>query len=164
MLNMHDCVSMDVTASFLDVLPPQPGAYALWLQVTEPLTLRVGSLGEATVTPGDWVYVGSALGPGGLRARVAHHARIARRPHWHIDYLRRHAVLTMVWHSVDLLRREHQWARLFQDLGGVAALPRFGSSDCQCPAHLFHFPHRPDGATFVESVRARYPNHPPVGL
>ena len=47
-------------------------------------------------TIGKWYYVGSALEPGGLRVRIAHHARIAARPHWHIDYLRRHTPLTGV--------------------------------------------------------------------
>jgi Uri superfamily endonuclease len=155
---------MCLTASLRPILPPQPGVYAVWLQVAEPLTVRVGSLGETTVTPGDWVYVGSALGPGGLRARVAHHARIASRPHWHIDYLRRHAVWTTVWYSIDSRRREHQWAWWFQEMGGVVLVPGFGASDCRCPAHLFHFPHRPDGAAFVAALRARYPDHPPVSL
>ena len=155
---------MSITPSFLATLPPQPGVYAIWLQVTEWLTLRVGSLGEMTVAPGDWVYVGSALGPGGLRARVAHHARIAVRPHWHIDYLRRHAIWITVWYSIDAQRWEHQWARLFQDLGGVVAAPGFGSSDCRCPAHLFHFSQRPDSAAFIECARARYPHHPPICL
>ena len=114
---------MRMTSSFLAGLPPQPGVYAVWLQVAERLTLRVGALGEWAVMPGDWVYVGSALGPGGLRARVAHHARIAARPHWHIDYLRRHAVLTTVWYSIDSRRREHQWAQWFQEMGGIVAAP-----------------------------------------
>lgn len=140
-------------------LPPDPGAYALWLTVAEPLTLRVGRLGELHLHPGCCVYVGSALGPGGLRARLAHHARIATRPHWHIDYLRRHALLTEVWYSPDPVRREHQWATLFQDLGGAAPLPGFGASDCRCLTHLFHFPDPPDWAPFIAHLQARYPDH-----
>lgn len=139
-----------------------PGAYALWLTVAEPLALCVGRLGELLLPPGYCVYVGSALGPGGLRARVAHHARIAAHPHWHIDYLRRHAPLTEVWHSPDSARREHQWAALFQDLGGVAPLAGFGASDCDCLAHLFHFPDLLDWAQFVERVQALYPDHAPL--
>lgn len=144
-------------------LPPDPGAYALWLTIAEPLTLRVGRLGELRLTSGCCVYVGSALGPGGLRARVAHHVRIAARPHWHIDYLRRHARLTEVWYSPDPVRREHQWAALFQDLGGAAPQAGFGSSDCDCLAHLFHFPHPPDWMQFVERLQAYYPDHAPLG-
>ncbi len=143
-------------------LPRRPGVYALWLTIAEPLILDVGRLGELSLRPGCCVYIGSALGPGGLRARLAHHARIAARPHWHIDYLRRHAPLTEIWHSSDPVRREHQWATIFQDLGGAAPLAGFGSSDCRCPAHLFHFPEVLHWARFVECVQARYPDHAPL--
>jgi len=143
-------------------LPSHPGTYALWLMIIERLTLRVGRLGELFLPPGYCVYVGSALGPGGLRARVAHHNRIAVRPHWHIDYLRRHTPLTEVWYSADSVRREHQWAELFQDLGGAAPLAGFGASDCDCLAHLFYFPHRLDWAWFVSRVQTLYPDHTPL--
>ena len=137
----------------------RPGAYALWLTIAEPLHLTVGQRGELRLLPGCCVYVGSALGPGGLRARIAHHARIAARPHWHIDYLRRHAPLTEVWYSADPVRREHHWAALLQTLGGTVPLPGFGSSDCHCPAHLFHFTIPPDWSDFGQALQIRYPDH-----
>ena len=143
-------------------LQPRPGAYALLLAIAEPLALTAGKLGELRLQPGCCVYVGSALGPGGLRARVAHHARFAARPHWHIDYLRRHAPLIELWYSYDSARREHHWAALFQSLGGAVPLPDFGSSDCSCPAHLFHFPTRPDWPRFVRALQARHPDHAPL--
>ena len=149
-------------------LPADPGVYALWLRIAEPLVLAVGRLGELGLPAGYCVYVGSALGPGGLRARVAHHARLAVRPHWHIDYLRCHAPLTAVWYSPNPVRREHQWAAIFQELGGWAPLPGFGTSDCHCLAHLLHFPKLPDWTPFI--VRAQrlevqlngqaHPGHP----
>jgi Uri superfamily endonuclease len=58
----------------------------------------MGSLGRLQLRPGYYVYVGSAFGPGGLRARIEHHARPAVRPHWHIDYLRRYTRLEAVWY------------------------------------------------------------------
>ena len=48
----------------------QPGSYALLLQADRRRTVRIGWLGQLTVEPGCYVYVGSALGPGGVRARV----------------------------------------------------------------------------------------------
>ncbi len=140
----------------------RPGAYALWLTIAEPLILTVGQRGELRLLPGCCVYVGSALGPGGLRARIDHHARIAARPHWHIDYLRRHAPLTEVWYSADPVRREHHWAALLQTLGGAMLLPGFGSSDCRCPTHLFHFTIPLDWSDFVQALQIRYPDHAPV--
>ncbi|MBK8751632.1 MAG: GIY-YIG nuclease family protein [Candidatus Competibacteraceae bacterium] len=140
----------------------RPGTYALLLTVAEPLTLMVGQLGEMYLLPGCCIYVGSALGPGGLRARVAHHARIAARPHWHIDYLRRHAPLTELWYSHDPVRREHHWAALLQSLGGAVPLPGFGASDCRCPTHLFHFATSPAWSVFVQALQIRYPDHAPL--
>lgn len=140
----------------------RPGAYALLLTIAEPLTLKVGQLGEMRLTPGCCIYAGSALGPGGLRARIAHHARIATCPHWHIDYLRRHAPLTELWYSYDPVRREHHWAALLQALGGAAPLPGFGASDCRCPAHLFHFATPPAWPVFSEALQTRHPDHAPL--
>ena len=51
----------------------QPGSYALILQADRRRTVRIGRLGQLAVEPGCYVYVGSALGPGGVRARVGHH-------------------------------------------------------------------------------------------
>ena len=66
--------------------------------------------------PGYYVYLGSALGPGGLRARIAHHQKPSLRPHWHIDYLRAHTRIHGIWFSYDARRREHQWARVVQTM------------------------------------------------
>ena len=46
-----------------------PGTYALMLQADRRQTVQVGRLGQLAVEPGCYVYVGSALGPGGVRAR-----------------------------------------------------------------------------------------------
>ena len=70
-----------------------PGTYALILRLDKGQKLRVGALGTVVVEPGYFAYVGSAFGPGGIAARCAHHLRTSSRPHWHIDYLRRVAVI-----------------------------------------------------------------------
>ena len=92
---------------------------------------------------GFYVYVGSALGPGGICARVNHHLRNSPRPHWHIDYLRPHANVEEVWLCHGRKRREHSWARLLSSMPGVSVpMLGFGSSDCACEAHLFFFKSR----------------------
>ncbi len=65
------------------------GTYVLILHAGSPAArVAIGRFGVLAVQPGYYVYVGSAFGPGGLKARLAHHAGPAKSPHWHIDYLR----------------------------------------------------------------------------
>ena len=137
----------------------QPGSYALILQADRRRIVRIGRLGQLAVQPGCYVYVGSALGPGGVRARVGHHVHITQRPHWHIDYLRRAAALRHVWYSYDSVRREHAWADIFAHLPDASIpLPGFGASDCACPTHLYFFPRQPRLDTFRRRLRAAMPN------
>jgi hypothetical protein len=75
-------------------LPAGPGSYALCLWLAQEQRIAVGRLGVCNFPPGGYVYLGSAHGPGGLRARLAHHARLAARPRWHLDYFRPYAGIT----------------------------------------------------------------------
>lgn len=123
------------------------GTYALLLRLDDPELIRVGRLGEFTFPAGWYVYVGSARGPGGLAARLARHRRqIAdgKRPRWHVDYLRESASLIEVWSRVTDQRLECTWARAFADAPGAEIpIPRFGASDCRCPAHLIYLTTHP---------------------
>lgn len=114
------------------------GTYALLMHCQKAGRVRVGRLGWLTLQCGYYVYVGSALGPGGLEARLGHHRRIARRPHWHIDYLRRRCKLVEVYSLESAERLECQWAHTLGE--GIAG---FGASDCRCRSHLFFFEERP---------------------
>jgi Uri superfamily endonuclease len=132
---------------------PYKGTYALLLHLDRPESIRVGRLGEFAFSTGWYVYVGSAHGPGGLAARLARHRRRAadgKCLRWHVDYLRERAHLVEVWskggrpsaHSSQ--RLECEWARVFADAAGAEIpIPRFGASDCRCPAHLFYFATHP---------------------
>jgi Uri superfamily endonuclease len=103
---------------------------------------------------GCYVYVGSAYGPGGSAVRIQHHQRVAARPHWHIDYLRAICPLVEVWFTTDATRCEHSWATALARMPGAGVpMPGFGSSDCECEAHLFCFAHRPSIKAFRQRVR-----------
>lgn len=142
---------------------PESGTYTLLLRIDAVGEIAVGRRRQLRLEPGWVVYVGSAFGPGGTAARLAHHRRPATHPHWHIDYLRSRAVLRAVWFSHDPIRRECLWATVLrEDLGGAPPPFRFGASDCRCPAHLYRFPDRPALATFVATLRARCPAHAAV--
>ncbi|MBS1854626.1 MAG: GIY-YIG nuclease family protein [Acidobacteria bacterium] len=120
-------------------IPIEPGTYVLVLRCDRARTVRIGRTGGVLLRPGYYFYIGSAFGPGGLRARIAHHARRAVRPHWHVDYLRRHTLLEAVWYRPGA-RCEHQWAAAIGGAAGAAVvMPGLGSSDCRCRTHLFQF-------------------------
>ena len=71
-----------------DGLPSLPGAYVLVLRFSKRLEISVGRLGVLSAQAGYYVYVGSALGPGGLAARVGRHCRREKTLRWHVDCLR----------------------------------------------------------------------------
>ena len=126
-----------------------PGAYALILHATDTRPIAIGRLGEMTVRPGYYVYVGSALGPGGLGGRLRRHLSGAGKLHWHVDYLRQVAEIVDIWHTVGAERHEHVWAHVIQHMAGATIPMRgFGASDCACAAHLFHFADVPSFASF----------------
>jgi Uri superfamily endonuclease len=53
----------------------EPGTYALLLKLDKQERITIGKLGTFDFPAGYYLYVGSALGPGGLRARLARHRR-----------------------------------------------------------------------------------------
>ena len=104
-------------------------------------TIAIGSLGIMNIEPGVYLYLGSAFGPGGLRARLSRHAARSKVQRWHIDYLRPRVSLVCAWFSTSTLHLEHDWAaRALVLATGRIPLPRFGASDCSCPSHLIRFP------------------------
>jgi Uri superfamily endonuclease len=118
----------------------RPGTYALLLSSASNGVIQLGRLGDLQLQPGFYVYVGSALGPGGVRARLSHHIRHAEHPHWHIDYLRFHTMLEEIWFCYEPKSREHDWARCFAGMRGASVpMVGFGSSDCGCETHLSFF-------------------------
>ncbi len=121
-------------------LPEAPGAYVLLIGLARPLELPIARLSRPTLAPGNYVYCGSARGPGGLAARVGRHLRQDKRPHWHVDHL------TANGQVLDVLCRtegsECELRRRINNHSGVCLpVPGFGSSDCrECPSHLLKVP------------------------
>lgn len=139
------------------------GTYALLLHATDEPIIEVGALGDMSVRAGVYVYVGSAFGPGGLRARVERHVRSDGALHWHVDYLRTETTLETVWYTHDPERRECTWAEIVRSLSGASVpMEGFGASDCTCPAHLARFQSRPSSSTFQARVHERCPGHDAV--
>lgn len=70
-----------------DVPPSVRGVYVLILYVNKDFKKQIGRLGTIRFRKGIYFYVGSAMGPGGLRNRIYRHYRRNKKIHWHIDYL-----------------------------------------------------------------------------
>ncbi|NLF76767.1 MAG: GIY-YIG nuclease family protein [Chloroflexi bacterium] len=122
-------------------LPAAPGTYMLILRLDAPARIIPGRLGPCELPAGLYAYVGSAHGPGGLRARLARHLRHDKLRHWHIDALTAAAYPVAIWATAAPDRLECTWARALAALPGVTLpVAGFGSSDCACPAHLFALP------------------------
>lgn len=99
------------------------------------------------------MYVGSAMGSGGLKARVERHLSDNKKVHWHIDHLlmakggkekskkrgnegKRVATVRNVYVIPTGEQVECEAAgRLLEQFEVVG---RFGSTDCGCSGHLFH--------------------------
>jgi len=135
-----------------DNLPTAKGSYALLFHLSQPAQLKIGRLGKFAFSPGNYLYLGSAGGSGGLRARLRHHLRIAERPHWHLDWLRPHLEARAVFYTlagengaplecVWAAEASSRAAASVRPGAGVPA-PGFGASDCRqgCAAHFFRLP------------------------
>ncbi len=126
------------------------GTYALVLQLERQAEIAIGKLGTFTFPTGYYLYLGSALGPGGLEARLSRHRRRDKKLRWHIDYLLEYAQLVEVWSAASTARLECLWAQAARGLpGGEIPVPGFGSSDCRCPSHLIRLLRKPSYEEFT---------------
>lgn len=118
----------------LESCPTEGGIYILLLQLAAPIAISRPK--AAMLEAGLYAYIGSAYGPGGLRARLGRHLRAEKKQRWHIDKIS----------TVASERYAYGWStgkecdlrRLLQRASKVSyPLPGFGSSDCRaCPSHL----------------------------
>lgn len=100
---------------------------------------RVGRLGPQSFD-GIYLYVGSALGPGGFK-RVERHRAVAegrnKTKRWHIDYLLALGQLkgALLFETNDKTME----CALAETLARFAepTVVGFGASDCRCRTHLF---------------------------
>jgi Uri superfamily endonuclease len=107
-------------------------AYQLWIEVKEPVSLRVGSLGLLDFPAGVFIYTGSARR--NLEQRIRRHFSGTKRIRWHIDILLSSPSVRVL--AVHRSRQEEcSWNRLTR---GEILFPRFGATDCRkgCVSHL----------------------------
>lgn len=106
--------------------------YQLLIRLAHPVRVQVGRLGTFDFPAGRYVYTGSAKRH--PAARIARHLAKAKRLRWHIDYL----LAAPGAEVYAVLRHTAPECPTHQATGGLALVPRFGSSDCKagCLSHL----------------------------
>ncbi len=132
------------------------GSYLLLMFMQSDQTIEVGRLGPVRFKRGYYVYAGSAMRS--LSKRVARHKRKRKQIRWHIDYLST-AVERLT--PIEIISSEALECNLACGLHNIAAetMTRFGSSDCNCPGHLFYFRenplHNPHFIDLIQKYRIR---------
>jgi len=134
-------------------IPDNKGTYSLLLYADSDKSIKVGSLGKLKIKKGYYVYIGSAFGPGGLKARIGRHLKKSKKLRWHIDYLRKATDIVDIKFSTDNEKLECSWAAKLVKDGGITPFKGFGSSDCKCPSHLFYFKTRLELLTALDMKR-----------
>jgi len=110
------------------------GSYIVILRLMRDRNIFVGSLGEVRFRKGYYCCVGSART--NLTKSIDRHWRLSKNLQWHIDYLRSEADFHA---ALPVRASEDMECAIAKELSGIAewTVPDFGSSDCNCPGHLF---------------------------
>lgn len=117
-------------------LPAGPGSYLLLLHLAAKLTPGVPKFAGCTLSPGWYLYAGSARGPGGIAARAGRHLRADKPVRWHVDHLTNAADQVLAAPVPDTSECEIAGS-LASTAGFSIPVAGFGSSDCRrCEAHL----------------------------
>ena len=127
------------------------GSYLILIHIPRNVTVRVGSLGDRHLCAGYYVYVGTAKRA--LTKRIARHLRKNKTVHWHIDYLKEYTDRCTAMPIRSSTPLEHELA---EAVGKIAdgCVASFGSSDCDCPSHLFYFAENPlHGQPFIDLLQ-----------
>lgn len=132
----------------ISALPASTGTYALQLHLSHSQQIQVGKFAQTIFPAGNYIYLGSAFGPGGLRARLGRHLRGPGKPHWHIDYLRckaevQDAGYVLAEHEDSQKPLECIWSQALSRFSeAFIPLAGFGAGDCHsgCRGHLVGFP------------------------
>ena len=121
------------------------GTYILVIRLFEDSKIKIGSIGKLDFFKGYYLYLGSAMGNKGsttLENRVKRHVLASNRKRifWHIDYLlnNKNSVITRIYLIPSISRLECIVSKEISR-SSDNFIRKFGSSDCDCPSHLFFF-------------------------
>lgn len=114
------------------------GAYILILKLNSNKNIKVGALGKIKFKKGFYCYVGSAIGNLTIEKRCKRHLIKHKKMRWHINYLRKEAIISKIVIFPSDKKIECKIAKAFLEFSD-GFVTKFGSSDCKCISHLFYF-------------------------
>ncbi|WFO74540.1 GIY-YIG nuclease family protein [Desulfurococcaceae archaeon MEX13E-LK6-19] len=125
--------------STIDDIPAEKGVYVLVIKVVEDTSINVGKLGSFVFGKGYYAYVGSAMGPGGLKARIKRHISKVKKLRWHIDYLTSNnytEITAIIYSTTSVNGMESRIAKILEEKL-APSIKGFGSTDTNDYTHLF---------------------------
>lgn len=126
----------------------------LFLTFDSSFCSEVGALGILDFSPGEYCYVGSAMG--GLDHRLDRHLSKEKKIRWHIDRLTMAADRMEAYESFPDPVPECELSRMAVGSGCVPVHRGFGCSDCDCPTHLFSVSDSSKSALVKNASLSRY--------
>ncbi len=117
------------------------GIYKLVIELSKDKEIKIGKLGTFVFPKGFYIYTGSAQN--GLEKRINRHLSSDKKFHWHIDYLLTYAKVIKVLRYVGSKDECKLNNVTGQSVGAAQIVKKFGSSDCNCVTHLYHFKNVP---------------------
>ncbi len=127
----------------------EPITYCLLLKLPHTCHIEVGKIGDITFSGGIYAYIGSAKR--NAQHRLNRHWMGSGKKKWHIDYLRAQSHPIAVWGFDQTILQECKLADTMECLS-MENIPRFGSSDCHCPSHLYFC----ESEGIVEAILANF--------
>ena len=118
------------------------GKYVLIIKISRDLQFNFSKkkIG-ASLSKGIYLYIGSAMGPGGLEKRLARHKRKNKKLKWHIDYLTTQREATPIGSLV--IKSNIPEAAIVEKLLKLQdfkiAIKGFGSTDSKAISHLLKY-------------------------
>ncbi len=114
------------------------GTYLLFIHISEDITI-VRRKQPIELTKGNYIYVGSAFGAGGLASRLHRHVRKQKKKHWHIDQVTMHKASEIIGIAISInQKKECELYKLLSKIDGFSPIPGIGNSDCKnkCESHF----------------------------
>ena len=137
----------------VDDISTRLGSYGLLIELSKDFSLSRPRFYGAVLKKGQYLYAGSAFGPGGIRGRVRYHLNQPKPAHWHVDDLTNVGLVQAIFIFPGV--KECKVIKRFQRVTEIQTpIPGFGSSDCAtCEAHLVQLSRLTVGNSALKSLK-----------